>query len=453
MFRKNYFSFLLVAALLLTGGITAFAQSAPVSGTVMLKKADGTTEPVAGAKVEVYRTDQKGKFPSDKTDKKGRFAFAGLPLGAEFAFAVSGQGIRPEITPNIKAGMEKLMITVVEGDGKQWSEAEVRQALANPAPKTAAPVDAAAQTANENDAAQQPAQPAEMSAEDKKAQEEFLKKKAEVESKNKRIEESTAIIKRTLEEGNKAFEQKNYDLAIVKFNEGYNADPEFAGSAPVMLNNKSAALIIRATNNYNQSVKADAATKATAMESVKKDFQDVIDSANKTLTILNAATTTDAATQKLYAEAKFNALRNRKEAYRLMIKTGADRTKGKEALVAFEEYMTAEPDAKKKSDAQLALAESLQDSSEFDQAIVAFEKVLAEDASNIDALAGAGFSLVNVGYMNDDKTKLQQGADYLQKFVSVAPSTHRYKDDAAALLDSLKKEQNVAPQKGGKKKP
>ncbi len=72
-------------------------------------------------------------------------------------------------------------------------------------------------------------------------------------------------------------------------------------------------------------------------------------------------------------------------------------------MVAFQEYIAAEPDAKKKSDAQLALAEALQDSNDFDQAIVEFEKILTTDAKNVDALAGAGFSLVNVGYIKTDK--------------------------------------------------
>ena len=241
-------------------------------------------------------------------------------------------------------------------------------------------------------------------------------------------------------------------MAISKFQEGIDADPEFVGSAPILLNNKALSLTIRATNNYNQALKLDAASRPAAMESVKKDFTEAITSSDKSLELLKNATSTDAAVQKNYEGAKFNALANRKEAYRLMIKTGSDRTKGKEALTAFEEYIAAEPDAKKKADSQLALAEALQDSNEFDQAVVEYEKVLAADAKNIDALAGAGFSLVNIGYLNDDKTKLQQGANYLQKFSEVAPDTHKFKDDAKALLDSLKKEQNVAPQKTTKKK-
>src|SRR5688500_2070065 len=129
MFRGKYFTIFLAAAFFLVGNVMVFAQTAPVTGMVELKKADGTTEPGVNALVEVFRTDIKGKMPSAKTNKKGEFSFAGLPLGATFVFSVSGSGIKPEIYPNIKAGRENLVINVTEGDGKKWTEDEVRQAL------------------------------------------------------------------------------------------------------------------------------------------------------------------------------------------------------------------------------------------------------------------------------------------------------------------------------------
>ncbi len=106
MFRKNYFTFLWVIVLFLSAGLSAFAQTAPVRGRVELKKADGTTEKVAKAVVDVYRTDTKGKLPSGKTEKDGTFGFAGLTLGQTYALAVSAPGIKPEIYPNVRAGRE-----------------------------------------------------------------------------------------------------------------------------------------------------------------------------------------------------------------------------------------------------------------------------------------------------------------------------------------------------------
>ena len=433
MFRKNYFTSLLAIALFLTGSSAVFAQTAPISGRVELKKADGTTQPVVGAMIEVFRTDIKAKFPAAKTDKKGNFNFAGLPIGSMLTLSVSAQGIKPDFLPNVKAGSENITITVSEGDGKRLAEEEVRTAATGVA-TTAATAGVA--------------KPAELTAEQKKQQAEYEKQVADVTSKNKKIEQSTTIIKTSLEEGSKAFEAKNYDLAIAKFDEGYNADPDFAGTAPVLLNNKSSVLINRATINYNLAVKnPDAEAKKAAMDSVKADYANAIIASDKSITLLTGATAPDATVQKNYDATKFQALANRKEAYRLMTKTGADRSKGKETLTAFSEYIALETDAKKKSDAQLALAEALQDSQEFDLAIVEFEKVLVQTPDNIEALAGAGFSLVNVGYINSDKSKFQQGANYLQKFSDLAPDSHKYKTDAKGLIETLKKEQSVAPQK------
>jgi hypothetical protein len=122
MFRKNYFSLLVAAALFLSGSLFVFAQTAPVRGKVELKKADGTTQPVAGAMVEVFRTDAKGKGTTAKTNKKGEFAFAGLMLGQTFALSISAPNVKPGVYPNVRAGNENVLITVVEGDSKRLTK-------------------------------------------------------------------------------------------------------------------------------------------------------------------------------------------------------------------------------------------------------------------------------------------------------------------------------------------
>lgn len=460
MLSKKYFASIAAALLILFGGVAVFAQTQQVRGRVELKKADGTTEPVAGAKIDVYRTDAKGKAPSAKTNKKGEFAFAGLPLGQTFVFVVSGEKIAPGMQPNIQPGRaDNIVISVNEGDGKVLTEEEVRAALSGKAPANNT---SATNTTTTNTAATPTATPANnqqsaqnnMSEADikkaqeeaKKAQAEYEKKKAEVEAGNKKITESNAVVKASLEEGNKAFDAKNYDLAVAKYDEGVNASPDFIGSAPVLLNNKATVLVIRATDNYNKAVKAGAEAKTAAMPGIKKDYEDAAASADKALAILKTAPAGDA-NQKNYDGQKAAALVQRKEAYRLMAKTGADRSKGKEAAVAFQEYLAVEADPKKKADAQLAYAGALQDSNEFDLAVAEFEKVLAQDPNNVEALSGIGLSLVNVGYTSNDKEKFQQGANYLQKFVELAPDTHAFKDDAKGIIQSLKAEQKVTPQK------
>lgn len=443
MFRKNYLISFLTIALFLIGSMAVFGQTAPVGGQVVVKGTDGKMTPVQGALVEVFRTDIKGKPSSDTTDKKGYFSFAGLPLGAIFALSISGPGITPEIIPNIKAGMEKLTIDVKPGDGKKWTEEEVRQALANPTGSNT--------------------QSTEMTAEQKKAKEEYDKKVAEVNAKNEKALKANEVVNASVKEGGAAYDAKNYDLAIAKFDEGYNVDPDFAGTAPVMLNNKSLALLGRAADNYNKSVKeTDSATKTSLKESAKNDWLGVITASDRTLEILKTATTTDAAIQKNYDANKFLALANRKTAYRLMAQTGIELTKGKEALIAFQEYIAVEPDAAKKSKAQLDLALTLQDSGEYELAVTEFKKVLDTDPNNVDALAGAGLNMVTVGYvtMEGDSTKniasnpakgkeqLQEAANYLQKFIDTAPADHKLLASVKESINDLKNTQNLTPQKG-----
>lgn len=465
MLSKKYFASVAAALLVLFGGTAVFAQTAQVRGRVQVKKADGTTEPVAGARIDVYRTDAKGKPPSAKTNKKGEFAFAGLNLGQTFVLVASGEKIAPGMQPNVKAGMEDIVITVNEGDGKVLTEAEVRAALSGEAPANntsaannpTAANNTTANTTTANPAAtpdpQAQAAASKMTPEElkkaqedqKKAQAEYEKEKAKVEAGNKKITESNELSKKAFEEGNAAINGKNYDLAITKYDEAVAAQPDLIGATTVFLNNKSIALVNRATDNYNKAVKSGTEAKTAALPGIKKDYEDAVTATNRSLEIYNAST--DAAAKEKYKDQKMVALSQRKEAFRLMVKTGADRTRGKEAVTAFEEYLAVETDAAKKSTTQLAYAEALQDTNEFEAAAAEFEKVLANDPNNVDALAGAGLSLVNVGYVNNDKTKFQQAANYLQKFDDLAPANHRYKGDAKGIIETLKNEQKVTPQK------
>lgn len=459
MLSKKYFASVAAALLVLIGSTAVFAQTAPVRGRVELKKADGTTEPVAGAKIDVYRTDAKGKAPSAKTNKKGEFAFAGLTLGQTFVLVASGEKIAPGMRPNVKGGQEEIVITVSEGDGKVLTEAEVRDALSGKAPAnnntaatptTPTPTATPAPANNEQSVASNmtPEELKKAQEEAKKAQAEYEKEKARVEAGNKKILESNAVVKASLDEGNKAFDAKNYDLAVTKYDEGITASPDFIGSAPVLLTNKATVLVVRATNNYNTAVKGGKEAKDAAMPGIKKDYEDAAIAANKALEILKTAPASDP-NQKAYDTQKASALLQRKEAYRLIAKTGADRSKGKDAITAFEEYLVVETDPKKKLDTMVAYGEALQDANDFAGAVAEYEKVLAQDPNNVEALAGAGLSLVTVGYESGDKAKFQQAANYLQKFDDLAPANHRYKSDGSikATIETLKNEQKVTPQK------
>jgi tetratricopeptide (TPR) repeat protein len=424
--RKYLISFMAIAIVLISG-LVAFAQTAPARGTVTLKKADGTTTPVAGAVIDVYRTDSKGKLPSAKTDKKGNFAFAGLPLGQTFALVISAPNVKADIYPNIKAGMETIAIVVSEGDGKPLTEDEARSAL------TVKPKEGDGQAAANSEEA-------------KKAQAEYEKKVAEVNAKNEKVKNVNEIVKKSLEEGRAAFEAKNYDLAVSKFDEGINADPDFEGSAPVLLNNKALALRLRAFDAYGLS-KTDTTNKDALMEKAKNDFTASIAASQRSLEILKKVTNADANLQKAYDLNKYNAYTNIVEAFRLMIATKADQSRIKDAVDALVAYEAIETVPAQKVKNQLLLADALRLSGNSADALPIYKRAIETSPDNADAIGGLGLSLFDVGVSNTNKEQMQEGLNFMQKFADMAPATHPLKSSVKDAVDYLKNTEKLTPQK------
>jgi tetratricopeptide (TPR) repeat protein len=420
MFRKSF----LASILLVAFAAIACAQTSPVRGRVEMIDADGKKVPVVGASIEVFRTDIKGKFPSAKTDKKGVFTFAGLPLGATFVISMSGTGVSPELYPNVKAGREDILITATAGDGKKWTEEEVREALSKPTTTST-----------------QGGGSGELSDEDKKKKAEYDKKVADITAKNAKVGENNDLIRKVLKEGNEALNATNYDLAISKYNEGITADSTHPG-APVLMTNKSVALRTRGVARFNVAIKTSA-----PLDEAKEDFTASKDSAKAAIDLLNSQTAPSESSELANFNAyKYNAASAYVEAMRLYV-TKTDQSKVADLVSAFESYFALETDPAKKAKGQINYAQSLMDAGDFEKAATEFENALVSSPDNVDALSGAGLCLVNIGYISNEKTKFQTGANYLAKFVELAPDTNKYKADAKMLLDTLKKEQNISAQK------
>jgi len=429
MSRKFIKSLVFSLAVLFVWALPASSQSAPVTGKVEMIKPDGTREPVAGALVEPFRMDIKASAPSAKTNKNGEFSFAGIQVGWKYYLSVSAPGVTPTYMPNVRAGQERLLITVQPGDGRRLTEEEVRKgvsAQASGVPQTA-----------------------ELTAEQKKEQAEYEANLKNVTSKNEKAQKVNEILDRTIKEGNAAFTAKNYDLAIVKYDEGIAADPEYVGSAPVFFNNRGAALLARAINNYNGAIKAtDPSQKVAGLGNTKKDFADASDGYVRSWKVLTSAAPADIADRNNYDTAKLGTLRGARDIFKMAVRTEqVDDGTIEAAKVLIPEFLKVEQDAALKAEASLTFADLYRVNGDSENAITAYKKILETAPDNQDAMVGAGLSLVNIGYINDDKAKMQEGANYLQKFAGVAPDTHKYKDDAVALIETLKREQNVTPQK------
>jgi len=433
MRRSHFFAAIFAAGVFLFGGIAAFGQTGELRGTVKIVGADGKPAPAANAVVDVYRTDISSEYHT-KTDKKGEWIFAGLPYVGTYVVAVSAAGAAPTAQGGVKAGRDLSVDLVLNsGSGDKLTRAEaVGGAGGGRSSSTGAGESAA----------------------DKAKREELAKKAAEIEAANKKIENVNQVIAEAFKNGNAALMAKNYDEAIKQYDTGIAADPEHPG-VPSLLTNKSAALRSRAVDKYNAAIQSkDEAAKTAGVSAAKDDFKAAAEAASRAVEMIKKQPpSTDAAEQKQEESSKYFAFNARAEAMRLYV-SKVDPAKADEAATAFEEYIAMETDPARKSKAELDLAQMLFDANEYDKAKVAYEKILAANPDNPDALANMGLLYFNAGAAKEAEGKkdeakplYQQAANYLQKFIDKAPDTHKFKADAKAVLDEMKNQQNVQAEK------
>jgi tetratricopeptide (TPR) repeat protein len=430
MFRRYFFSVIASLAVIFSASVFVSAQSGALRGHVVMKQADGTKVPAADAVIDVYRTDISGKY-NTKADKKGVFVFAGLPFVGTYIIAASKEGAAPTWIPNVKAGREvDYELEMTPGDGRRLTQEEVKAAAAT---ATKGPASAASGTPKETAA-------------EKAKREELLKQNEAILAGNKKAEESNAIVQRTFKAGNEAIKVKNYDEAIKQFDEGLSADPEHPG-APSLLTNKATALNSRAVATFNAAIQSkDDAAKAAGLEAAKKDWRQAFEASSRAVELLKAtpATPGDAEAASNAKTNMYFALLVRAEASRLFV-TKVENEKVDAGMAAFQEYIAVETDPAKKLKAEHDMAQMLFDANAFDKALVEYQKILEASPDDLDALLRSGQALFNIGALNNDKAKYQQAADFLARFVEKAPDSNAFKEDAKAILESLKAQENVKP--------
>lgn len=440
MYRKHFFFSLAIVAMLLLSAVAASAQTDQLRGSVTMVQADGTSVPAVGAQIDVYRTDVAGEYHT-KTDKKGNFVFAGLPFVGTFTITASAPNARPDVLSGIKARNEQLYkLTLQPGDGRRLTAAELKNMKGSTGSDGSAPKE---------------------SAEDRKKREELEAKNKEIMASNQKNTQINETINRTFKAGNDALKlggdaskAKNrdeavnqYSTAITQYSEGIAADPE----QTALLTNRSIAYRARGVERFNTAIESkDDAIKNSSMEGAKKDFKDAVDSAEQAVKTLKAQTApVEQGPLTSYNANKLSALAARAEAMRLFV-SKTDPAQADAGIAAYAEYVAAEPDAAKKSKAQMDAAKMLFEANAFDKAVAEYQKILTADPDNADALVYAGLSLINVGYTTNDKAKFQEGANYLQRFVDKAPETHALKADAKAVLENIKAQQNIKPEPAAK---
>ena len=453
MFRKSIFGFAAVAVVMFVTGLTAFGQIAITSGRIELVKEGGTREGVGGAVIEVYRTDAKGTFPTGKSGKKGDFSFAGFAIGGIYALSVSAPNCAPAIFPNVRAGQEKIVVIMKPGDGRKWTEADVRTAIAG-AGKGAVDIGGSATS----EAKGQP--------EKTKEQVDYEKQVADVDSKNKKLGESDAIAMKANDAGSAARKEKNYDLAIAKYSEGITAVPDFVGSTPILLLGRMAAQKDKGFAMYRAATTiSDQAERRVKFAEANKFYDDALASFTQAVDIIDkAAASSDPAEQKRRESNRLNLYQIATDIHRIKVLGNVDIAKAPDSYAVYQTYFGIETDPVAKVNAQVALGDVMRLSGDFDKAVAAYRAVLAAKPDSPEGMAGLGLSLFaqGVSTVPEDNDKKQEGLNMMQRYTELAPILGTDSAQVKELKTSVKeavdymKAQKMAPQKpaaGGKKKP
>ncbi len=413
-----------IAAIALLSALCAVAASAQVtqaSGKVTIKQADGTVVPVQGAVVTFYRTDIKSKYDT-KTDKSGRYVYAGLPFTGIYTIAVSAPNAQPTFRAKVRISqIPETDFTLNPGDGKVLTLEEINSANAAVAATGGMPA---------NDA-------------DLRRRKEAIDKQIEAaKAENEKATATNAQLSEILKAGNAAFTSKNYAQAVASYDKGIQADP----SQAVFYSNKSIALRSIATDKYNTAVRAK---DIAGMTSARADFKTAADLADKAVTLYRENKAKNAAGNKTAAgtvsaagsgqnEELNGYLAPRVETYRIAIQANTPEV-ADAATKAFQEYLAVETDPAKKAKAQLNLADALFQSNKVDEAIAAYNAILASKPDDLDAMYGLGVALSAAATSVDPpiKAKMVEARDALQRFAGKAPGTDPRKQEAESIAQGF----------------
>lgn len=424
--RSNPLLRTLCAALLLAASaVAASAQSTQVNGKVTLKQADGTVVPVAGALIDIYRTDIKGEYHT-KSDKKGNYIHAGLPFVGTYTVVISAPGASPTSAAKLRFTQQtQYDFELKPGDGSRPTLEQVNAANVGGGSAPAAG-----------------GTPRGESKEEKAAREAREKEIAEIEKKNSEITQSNETVNRVFKAGNDALfaNPPRLDEAITNYREGLAARPEEVA----LLTNLAEALRQRADSRFNSAVKeATPEAKVQGMDAAKKDWAEGAELAAKAVTLVKAANPAGANVNAAGYEQNKRAAISVRALLLRRVASKVDQSRATDALAANQEYLEIEPDAVKKAKIRAETLQALFDAGATDLVVAEAGKILAEDPDNPDANRILGLAL----YATGDKTKYQEAANRLQHYVDKAPDTDPLKASTKDALEYLKTAENIKTEK------
>jgi tetratricopeptide (TPR) repeat protein len=395
-------------AVIALASLTATAQTGRLEGDVV--KAD-TKEPVVGAEIQIERTDIKGSYPV-KTDKKGHFLHAGVPYVGTYTIIVSAPGCQPDFVQNVKGSQsEPIKFELRPGDGKKLTIADVKGMQAN-APKGGQPMNAAEQ---------------------KKAMEEYEKKRAEVEAKNKKMTEEHEAMKKRFEAGQQLMAAKDWNGAANEFGEAAKLDAE----QQAVWQGLALALYNRGVTNFNESAKDPSNT--SKRDAAKQDFNDSINAIGKAMALVEPLLN-DPQKGAQAKKSKAAYLKSKADAEGLLAKKLGVMDMIEPAVKDYREVAESAETPEDKIKYQLSAAEVYFDAGKPEEAVTAYAGIIEASPDNLDAIYKLALAYASVA-------KFQESADTFQKFLDKAPETDARVAEVKAVLKDLIVGNNLKPPK------
>jgi len=405
---------LAVVLFLVSSAVTA--QTGQVEGTLRLKS-DDNKKYVAGALVDIYRTDIKGHW-SVKTDKNGHFIILGLPLGGTYLFVVSGPDAAPTWMPNVRiTQMPVVDFTMDPGDGRKLTLEEVQTIMSQQKAGGAGP----------NKSGPPP-------------------DKGKIEAAQKEQEGKVQEAKEL---------QASFDTAVKHFNTG--TELKGAGNFQGALSEFEQAAMLDITKNKNF-IEVGHRSNAQIAETVyhmgadlfnKKDrdgakplFKKSVAAANKAIEI--ASTATEEPNIKNDLITYYSIL---SKSAQVLIENYGEVALIDPTVKSLEK--AEELDTANKLQWEVTRGNLFRSAGRTDEALEVYKKVIAADPNNLDALYNMGLALLG----STDKEKIQESVNLLAQFVSKAPPTDKRVTDAKATIDAIKNQFNVEAEKPEKAAP
>lgn len=397
-----------VVAMIALASLTAIAQTGRFEGDVV--KAD-TKEPIVGAEVQIERTDIKGSYPV-KTDKKGHFLHAGVPYVGAYTIIVSAPGHQPDFIQGIRGSHTELIkFELRSGDGKKLTLAEVKGLQAN-APKGGQPMNATEQ---------------------KKAMEEYAKKRDEVETKNKKMTEEHEAMKKRFEAGQQFMAAKDWNGAATEFGEAAKLDAE----QQAVWQGLSLALYNRGVTNFNEFTKD--VTNSSKKDAAKQDFSDSINAIDKALALAEPQLN-DPQKGAQAKKSKASYLKSKADAEGLLAKKLGMAEMIEPAVKDYREVAASAETPEDKVKYQLSAAEVYFESGKPEEAVTAYTAIIEANPDNLDAIYKLGLAYASVA-------KFQESANTFQKFLDKAPETDARVPEVKIVLKDLVVGNNLQPPK------